>query len=117
KFKAIPETIHIYYAAVEGSVTTTIKLNFFEKYLILEHERVLFLKKHGLFNIYVNQRLPYYFNNWYLKRLSNVSENELVSAKIILREIFNLYIDEYDGNDKKLNNNLNEMLDLELNNR
>src|SRR5699024_10449476 len=55
RFKTISDIIHIYYAAVDGSVTTTIKKSFFEKYLVLEKERVLLLKKHNLFEIYVNQ--------------------------------------------------------------
>lgn len=109
KFKAIPHLIHMYYAAVTGSVTTTIKKSFFEKYLILEKERVPFLKRHGLYEIYVNERFPYYFNNWYVKRLSKVPTHEYKEVIAILKEIFNMYKDEYRGRDSQLNTNISDM--------
>ncbi|WP_158462221.1 glycosyltransferase [Salinicoccus halodurans] len=114
KFKSIPKLIHMYYAAVEGSVTTTIKLSFFEKYLKLEKERVPFLKKHGLYNIYVNQRLPYYFNNWYIKRLPKVEESDFEKAKEILLIIFNMYKESYNGEDAQFNKNLIDIFGIEV---
>lgn len=111
-FKSIPYVIHIYYAAVEGSVTTTIKKSFFEKYLVLEKERVPFLKKHDLYEIYVNQRFPYYFVNWYYKRLSDVPEDECDYVIKILHEILSMYIDAYDLKDERFNRILHDTFDM-----
>ena len=116
KFKSIPYVIHIYYAAVDGSVTTTIKKSFFDKYLVLEKERVPFLKKHDIYDIYVNQRFPYYFVNWYYKRLSSVPENEYEYVITILREILDMYIESYDYGDEVFNSILNEVFNLKINN-
>lgn len=112
-FKAIPYVIHIYYAAVEGSVTTTIRKSFFDKYLVLEKERVPFLKKHNLYEIYVNKRFPYYFMNWYYKRLSSVPENEYADVMKILSEILEMYIELYDYNDLQFNAILKEYFYIE----
>ena len=114
KFKAIPYVIHIYYAAVDGSVTTTIKKSFFDKYLVLEKERVPFLRKHDLYDIYVNQRFPYYFVNWYYKRLSSVPENEYKYVITVLREILDMYITSYDYSDEEFNRILNEVFNIKL---
>lgn len=111
-FKSIPDIIHVYYAAVDGSVTTTIQKSFFEKYLVLEKERVPFLKKHGLFNIYVNERLPYYYVNWYHKRLTSVSESDYEEVLKILSKIVNMYIDNYNFEDENFNVILRETFNI-----
>ncbi|TXC90945.1 glycosyltransferase [Metabacillus litoralis] len=89
--KTIDLDIHIYYAAVTGSVTNTISKRFFEKYLVLEHYRIPFLEEQGLMDAYIQKRFNYYFKHWYMKRVTRINEEELEAAIDKLYEIFNLY--------------------------
>src|SRR5699024_5018955 len=66
--QGINKLIHIYYAAVSGSVTNTVSKKFFIKYLILEKERVPFLNKYGLMNTYLEERFNFYIKKWYKPR-------------------------------------------------
>ncbi|PFN07107.1 glycosyltransferase [Bacillus cereus] len=94
KVKAINLGIHVYYAAVSGSAVNSISKKFFEKYLILEKERIKTFKEHGLFDAYLEKRFEYFFKNWYLEKLKKVSEEEALDSVKILTEIFDLYKDE-----------------------
>lgn len=100
KVKAVNEVIHMYYGAVAESVTNTVGLSFFEKYLKLEKYRIQFLTDNNLINEYLEDRLEYYLVNWYLPRLEKVEEKNQREAAEKLHEIFNLYKefvgDEYD---------------------
>ncbi|RND01814.1 glycosyltransferase [Lysinibacillus halotolerans] len=91
KTKVIDLVIHIYYAAVAGSVTNTITDRFFNKFYILEKERLPFLKKHGLINVYMEKRFNFYFKNWYLKRLNMIEEQHLEGSIDTLYKIYELY--------------------------
>jgi glycosyltransferase involved in cell wall biosynthesis len=102
KIKAINLSIHIYYAAVEGSVTNSITKKFFEKYFILEKERLPFLKKNGLFETFIEKRFVFYFKNWYLKRLPNVKEEDLEKSLEILYNIYLMYRDSLKKPDLEL---------------
>lgn len=109
KIKGIPILIHMYYAAVTGSVTTTIKKSFFEKYYKLEKERVPFLKENNLYEVYVKERFPFYFKNWYVKRIDKVDSAQKEEALKILKSIFDMYGDDYLGSDRELNEMLNNL--------
>lgn len=109
KIKGIQILIHMYYAAVTGSVTTTLKKSFFEKYYILEKERIPFLKENGLYEIYIKERFPFYFKNWYVKRIEKVDSAEKDEAVKILKSIFDMYADDYLGSDRELNDILNDL--------
>lgn len=104
----VEENIHTYYAAVDGSVTNTIRKNFFEKYYKLEIERIPFLKKHGLYDIYIKERLPFYFKNWYMSRFDRVQDEDKQASKDLLLEIFNMYREDYDFSNHKFNRDLKE---------
>lgn len=93
KVKAIDLDIHIYYAAVSGSVTNVISKTFFERYLLLEKERIKFLKEHDLLEGYMEEKFYTYFKNWYLKRLKRIEENDLEEAIDTLYKIYSLYKD------------------------
>ncbi len=101
KVKAIDEVIHMYYGAVADSVTNTVGLSFFEKYLKLEKYRINFLRENDLINEYLEDRFEYYLMNWYLPRLERVEENNQSIAAEKLHEIFSLY-KEYIGDDYAL---------------
>lgn len=90
----VSKTIHVYYAAVSGSVTNTVSPKFFNKYLKLEKERLPYLERYGLVDVYLNVRFNSYVRQWYLTRLNRVpDENRIESIKIFL-EILKLY-DKY----------------------
>ncbi|WP_273124331.1 glycosyltransferase [Bacillus weihaiensis] len=91
RIKVINLNIHIYYAAVTGSVTNTITKRFFQKFLVLEKHRIPFLQKHNLMDIYMESRFSYYFINWYLKRLPLVRKEDTVESIDILFEIYSMY--------------------------
>jgi len=94
KIKTVDLDIHIYYAAVTGSVTNTVTKKFFDKYLVLEQHRIPFLNRQGLMKAYMERRFNYYFKNWYMKRLTRVAEEDLRPSIDKLYEIFSLYKDQ-----------------------
>lgn len=97
-FKVIDDTIHIYYAAVTGSAVNYITKETFQKYILLEKERIKFLKEYNLMEEYIDKRFNYYFKNWYLKKLEIVEPNSIKEASIILYDIFELYEKEASKN-------------------
>ena len=98
--KAINLNIHIYYAAVTGSVTNVISSTFFDRYLILERERIVFLKQNDLLDSYLEEKFFIYFKNWYLKRLIKIKKTELPDAVDKLYNIYKLYKDHIKVNDE-----------------
>ncbi|MGE6655859.1 glycosyltransferase [Bacillus altitudinis] len=90
-FKVINTPVHIYYAMVENSSINRINKKFFEKYFILEKERIDWLKRENLLTSYKRDKLENYIENWYLKKLSNIELDDKEAAKRILRDILNLY--------------------------
>lgn len=93
KVKAINLDIHIYYAAVSGSVTNVISKGFFDKYLKLEKDRIAFLKKNDLLDAYMNDKFYVYFKNWYLKKLTRIKKEDLKDSIESLYIIYSLYKD------------------------
>ncbi|WP_462420183.1 glycosyltransferase [Salinicoccus sp. Marseille-QA3877] len=86
--------IHVYYAAVAGSVTNTVSKTFFDKYYKLEIERIPFLKKYDLLDVYLEERLSFYIRKWYMPRLERVAEVDKPDAERRFLDIIALY-DEY----------------------
>lgn len=87
--------IHVYYAAVSGSVTNTVSHKFFEKYYKLETERIPYLEKYGLMDVYLNVRFNPYIRAWYLLRLDRVAEEHRQQAVTRFLDIIHLY-DKYE---------------------
>lgn len=83
--------IHIYYAAVSGSVTNTISSKFYEKYFTLEKERLSFLIKNELLELYMEKRFNFYFKNWYLIRIKRIEAQDLKESIDLLFNIYSLY--------------------------
>src|SRR5699024_6672563 len=81
----------MYYAAVSGSVTNTVSKKFFDKYYKLEIERIPFLKKYGLMDVYIQERLSFYVRKWYMPRLERVSEKGYPEAVHRFLDIIDLY--------------------------
>ncbi len=94
KVKAVTDVIHMYYAAVSGSVTNSISKKLFDKYYALEIERIPFYEKHGLLNSYLEHRFNFYVKGWYLPRLEKVKADERKEAVERFLEIYSLY-DQY----------------------
>ncbi len=107
KALVIEENIHMYYAAVSGSVTNTVSKKFFDKYYILELERIPFLKKHHLLQSYLDNRFNFYIRGWYLVRLERVASEERAEAVTRFLDIYSLY-DDYERPENK---DLNEIID------
>ncbi|TDM12396.1 glycosyltransferase [Macrococcus lamae] len=87
----VNEDIHVYYAAVTGSVTNSVSKKLFDKYYILEQERIPFLKKYGLMDVYMESRFNYYIKGWYLPRLEKIIESERQAAITRFLDIYHLY--------------------------
>lgn len=83
--------IHVYYAAVSGSVTNTISQKFYEKYYTLEKERLPFLMENELLDLYMEKRFNFYFKNWYLIRIKKIEDQDLTEAIDTLYNIYSLY--------------------------
>lgn len=86
--------IHVYYAAVMGSVTNTVSHKFFDKYYKLEIERIPYLERYGLMDVYLNVRFNSYIRAWYLLRLDRVDEEFRQAAITRFLDIIHLY-DKY----------------------
>ena len=91
--QGLDKFIHVYYAAVSGSVTNTVSKTFFDKYYTLELERIPFLKKYDLLDVYLNERLSFYVRKWYIPRLERVAEEDRQEAVNRFLDIINLYED------------------------
>lgn len=89
--QGIDKFIHVYYAAVSGSVTNTVSKTFFDKYYALELERIPFLKKYGLLDVYLEERLSFYVRKWYMPRLERVAEQDKSEAVLRFLDIIDLY--------------------------
>lgn len=90
-FKVLNTPIHIYYAMVENSSINRINKSFFEKYFILEKERIEWLKEENLLAAYKKKKLEKYVENWYLKKFSLIHQYDKSEARDILIDILNLY--------------------------
>lgn len=91
RVKSVNEVIHMYYGAVQDSVTNAVGTSFFEKYLKLEKYRISFLEKHNLLDTYIEERFEYYMSNWYLPRLKRAKKQERKRSAKVLLDIFYLY--------------------------
>jgi len=92
---AVETFVHMYYAAVSGSVTNTIGKKFFDKYYKLEIERIPFLQKHDLLQTYLDERFNFYIKGWYLSRLDRIKPEERNEAITRFLDIYSLY-DSYE---------------------
>ncbi|WP_404322684.1 glycosyltransferase [Cytobacillus firmus] len=100
KTKIINLNIHIYYAAVTGSVTNTISRKFFDKFYELEKHRLPFLVREGLLESYMEKRFTFYFTNWYLKRLPKVLPEDVPHSIDTLQKVYQLYEDHVTDRNK-----------------
>lgn len=111
KVLAVDTNVHVYYAAITGSVTNTLGAKFFDKYLKLEKERIPFLEKNGLMKTYLEKRFNYYIKNWYLLRIDRTKLEEREKAIEKFLELYSLY-DKYDNNkvyDESLESAINDL--------
>src|SRR5699024_995346 len=92
--QGINKFIHVYYAAVSGSVTNTVSKTLFDKYYKLEIERIPFLKEYDLLEVYIQERLSFYVRKWYMPRLERVAEENKEEAIKRFLDIIDLY-EEY----------------------
>lgn len=81
----------IYYAERDGSVTNTVDTEYFRKKLIMETAQVEALAKHGLLETYRDNHFEKFLKNWYLPKLEGVPAAGQEEARMILRQIADLY--------------------------
>ena len=105
----INKYIHIYYAAVAGSVTNTISEKFFEKYYKLEQQRIPYLKRYGLMDVYLDLRYNSYVQQWYLTRLDRVAPENRHAAVTKFLDIINLYEEYHPKYEDKLKQQLDKL--------
>lgn len=110
----VKEYIHMYYAAVSGSVTNTISKKFFDKYYKLETERIPFLLDNKLMDTYMEKRFNFYVKGWYIVRLDRINPEEREEAITRFLDIYSLY-DEYDRPEDKDLNDVIKSLKEEVN--
>src|SRR5699024_5309164 len=101
--------INVYYAAVLGSVTNTISNKFFEKYYKLELERIPYLEKYGLMDVYIDVRYNSYVRQWYLSRLNKVDEKNRMAAIRQFLKIIDLYTDYNPTYESDLHDRITEL--------
>ncbi|MCQ4637212.1 glycosyltransferase [Anaerovorax odorimutans] len=94
---------HIYYAARSGSIVNSINISFYKKYFAIEEPRKSFLEQHGLLNDYMNKKFNSYFENWTLQHLIYLKGNDIEASIIIVKKIFDLYRDNYNGKSEIIN--------------
>lgn len=103
KVRIINQMVHSYYAYVEGSVTNTVTHKFFEKFYKVELQRIKFLERENLIDVYMSVKFNFYFRNWYLKKFNemiNITEKD--AARVYLDKILKLY-EEHRNNYDKIN--------------
>ncbi len=91
RIQGLNKFIHVYYAAVAGSVTNTVSKKFFEKYYKLEIERIPFLESYNLIDVYLKERYNFYIRKWYKPRMDRVDISERKEAIEKFFEIISLY--------------------------
>lgn len=105
----VNEYIHMYYAAVSGSVTNTISKKFFDKYHKLETERIPFLIKNDLLDTYMEKRFNFYVRGWYLVRLDRIAPEDREAAITRFLDIYTMYDKYKRPEDKDLNETINAL--------
>ncbi len=106
--RAINVYVHMYYAFVEGSVTNTLGVKFFDKYHTLEIERIKFLEEHQLMRTYLSKRFNFYVKNWYISKIERTRPEEREQAILRFLDIYSMY-DKYEKY-KEIDNDLDEMI-------
>lgn len=82
---------HIYYADISNSTVNSISPKYYRKYLPLEESRAVWLKEIGLLESYQATRFNQFLEHWYVKKLENVSADDLDECLSLIREIIAIY--------------------------
>lgn len=93
RIRTVDVDVNAYYSEVAGSAVNAISPRYFQKYIPLEQDRVAWLREQGLLESYRHTRLEGYVVNWYLKKLTLVSDEQWRAAAEHLAEILALYED------------------------
>ena len=105
--KVINNPIHIYYTDRPESVTNDINKMFFEKYLILEKEKVKRLKSYGVLSDFINLRYDKYFKLWYIDKFERLDQENKQYTMEILLNIYDLYKEDWRIKDSKVRDFIN----------
>ena len=100
--KAIDLTIHLYYAAVEGSSVNSISKRYFEKMCMIEQPRFEFLMDNGLLDIYMEFIHDSYFKEWLLSKVLLTAPEDQIESMKIIAETHKSYQDIYTNTNKTI---------------
>lgn len=104
--KTINETIHIYYAAVEGSTVNDISKKYFNKAFKIEEAKYNFFKQNDLLENYLSNRYGFYYKNWYIKKLEKVKIDEKEECIELVKDLYRIYQKDI----KKVDNDIKEFI-------
>lgn len=92
KSGAFTSSVHLlYYAERSDSVTNTVDVEYFEKKVLMEEAQVKALKRHGLYDLYVEHHFADFMRGWYMKKLSQVSPDARRKAEAMIDKIATAY--------------------------
>lgn len=103
RIKAVPWTIHLYYAGTEGSTVNTIGKSFFEKRNQLEPVCIAWLNETSLMSSYMSQRYKNYTKDWILTKLTLAKPDEVEDCVKSVYYMLCMYKDYYDKSDAVIN--------------
>ncbi|WP_241180915.1 glycosyltransferase [Kocuria marina] len=84
--------IHVYYGAVSNSMINTVGPSLFRKYLPLEHYRVEWLRREGLYDAYCHTRVDAFFDGWLVNKFNRfVPAEQKAECRALLDELCALY--------------------------
>lgn len=103
RIKAVPWTIHLYYAATEGSTVNIISKTFFKRHEKIEPHCIAWLNETSLMSFYMSIRFNSYTKGWILTKLALAKPDEAEDCAKTVHHMLCLYKDYYDGSDPVIN--------------
>lgn len=97
KIHFINENIQFYYADVESSVSNTVSPEFFQKLLLLQNEKMNFLKNNGLLSDFMKKKYNRYSTDYVLKKLSDTAPSDAVESVKTVYSLFSVFKDYCNG--------------------
>ncbi len=113
RFKFSNNFTHIYYSAIENSVTNNINSVMFEKLLLIQKDKIQWLQSNDQLDYYLENKFEDYTLNLVLKRMELVQESEREQCMVLVKNILSYYKDFYKGSNELILN----LMDLKGANR
>lgn len=95
--------IHIYYAQTADSVTNIVRAGYFKKLLLLQKDKANWLVHSGNMDTFMASRYDYYTVHWIMKKLSQVSNDDIIECIDIVKKIHDIYAKYYNNTSIEIN--------------